>query len=377
MRGMTFLALTLAALVMPDVECRADEPVERSANATTRLVRRPSSYWASYRPSIALPESRSTWTALAVPTTPFGLTSGEALTPPNGRMGVSVTRLSDERRLIDLRNRPWISDGEVNIVQVEYVSRRLPVRIGGRSLAFHWSASLAAISLEHGVLENARNWVEEYPFFGEPSALGHFIGGRDLTVSGQDLLGSAPLLKLRLAGKLHLPRARLFGRCLCSAVGVGLSMPAFGWSTSSANDNVQPDLTLAYRLPLSARWVLTGASSLSVPGSTPFFRRRRIDTRNVLFGTHLQAEFWINRHLAVSGGFQHQTPYLTGTGLPMDETSTFGLIGLMWRPNACHVLHLIFAENTQTGIPQGRQRDFTDMQTDSDFALQLGWRYSL
>jgi hypothetical protein len=334
--------------------------------------------WASYVPAMPLPNSRAAWTSIAVTPTPFDLTSGEALTPARGRVSVFITRISDERFLEDLQLRRWDSDGEINIVRAELVSPRMWVRLGGRRLPAHVSASMHAYSLEHAVLDRLRNLVEEELLSADPGVIqGHDIGGRDLEIAGQDMLNSAPILKLRLAGKLHLPCTHLFRRPLYSALSLGVTTPAFGWSTSSGNESVQPDLTLAYRWSITRKWAFTGATTVTLPGTTERFDALDVETKDVLVGSHLQVEYWFNNCWSAALGFQYQTSYLDGTGLPMDEASTYATLGFMWRPNPRHVFHIIFSENPQSNIPSGAQRNFDNSQRDSDFALQIGWRFSL
>ncbi len=372
------VAALVVALLAGDAAAHADDLREAVSVLVQTPRQRLHRVWTDYVPAMPIPESRSSWTSIAVGPSPFDLTSGEALTPRRGRIGATLNRISDERFLIDLQGRTWDSDGEVNVVQVEYVSPALPVRLGRYRLSAHLSASMTAYSLEHGVLENIRNWVEEDLLFGDPLSIGHDIGGRDLIAGpGDDLLNSAPLLKLRVAGKLHLPRVCLFRRPLDSALSLGLTMPSFGWSTSSGNGSVQPDVTLAYRLRLSRRWALHGASTLMFPSGTERFDQLGIDTESVLFGTHMQGEYWFSRRWAIGFGVHWQSGYFRDTGLPMDVSSFYGTIGFMFRPHPCHVLHIVWSENLQTGIPRGAQRDFSNSQTDSDFALQIGWRYSL
>ncbi len=331
-----------------------------------------------YHPSMPMGETRSAWTAPAASPTPFALTAGEAMTPLRGRVALNITRISDERNLVDIPGREWNSDGEVRVVSVEIVSPRHILRLGSVRVPVHASASIHAYTVEDGIFEELRNAVEEGPFSAGDAILdNHDIGGREHSIDGQDLLGTTPLWKLRFGVKVPLPRARIGCYHLLTSVSLGVTLPAFGANAEAGNEDVQPDVTLAYALPFSRKLWLTGAATVSIPGSTERFDELGVDTSDVLFGWHGNLEYWFNPCWAAALGFQYQTSYIDGTGLAMDEDSTYLNIGILWRPHPRHTIHLVWSENPQEQIGFGTTRDHDGAQKDADFTFLLGWRYSL
>ncbi len=280
--------------------------------------------------------------------------------------------------MVDGTGRRWDSDGEVRAISLEVVSPRFVVNAGPLCIPMHVSASLHAYTLEHGIFERLRNLVEE-ELLGATQVFNdnHDIGGRELSIAGGDLLGSTPTWKLRFGVEVPLPSIEIMQSRLFTALSVGVTLPAFGADKSAANEDIQPDVALAYTLPISKRLWFTGAFALSWPGSTKTFDDLGVTTEDVLFAWNGNLEYWFNDCWAVAGGFQFQTSYLDGTLLAMDEDSTYFNIGIMWRPTARHTIHLTWSENPDSAIGFGSTRDFDGAQKDSDFTFLLGWRYSL
>lgn len=349
-----------------------------AADAARPIRRQRSAPRDIYHPSVPMGETRSAWTAPAVSPTPFALTAGEAMTPLRGRVALNITRISDERDLVDIPGRAWNSDGEVRAVSLEVVSPRHILRLGSVRVPVHASASIHAYTSERALFDELRNVVEEELLGAGQSILdNHDTGGREHSIGGEDLLGTTPLWKLRFGVKVPLPRVRLGCYHLLTSVSAGLTLPAFGANTEAGNEDVQPDFTLAYALPFSRKLWLTGAATVSLPGSTERFDELGVDTSDVLFGWNGNLEYWFNPCWAVALGLQYQTSYIDGTGLAMDEDSTFFNIGILWRPHPRHTIHLVWSENPQTGIGFGAERDHDGAQKDADFTFLLGWRYSL
>lgn len=361
-----------------DEEANTAARAYAAANGNQPIRRARSAARDIYHPSMPMGETRSAWTAPAVSPTPFSLTAGEAMTPLRGRLALNITRVSDERFMIDNQGRRWDSDGEVRSIQLEIVSPRRVLSLGCLRIPVHVSASLHAYTLEHALFEGLRNWVEE-ELLGAGSDIldNHDTGGKDLIIDGQDLLGSTPMWKLRFGVKVPLPRARIGCYSLFSSVSVGLTLPAFGSSTEAGNEDVQPDLTLAWALPMSRKVWLTGAATVSAPGSTERFDELGIETEDVLAGANLNLEYWFSPCFGAGVGLQYQTSYLAGTGLSLDENTVYFNLGLFWRPHPRHTIHLIWSENPEGEIVFGSANDFDDAQKDADFTFLLGWRYSL
>jgi hypothetical protein len=371
------LLLVLAGTAVAE-ERRPTFSTETPVGAPPARLERRTGAWDTYRPSLPMGPTRSAWTSLVVSPTPFALTAGEALTPCRGRVALNWTRISDERFMDDLAGRRWDSDGEVQVIGLEVVGRRMPFRLGGRQLAAHLSASFHAYSVEHGVWERLRNLVEEDLLGATPTVVAnHDIGGRHLQIGGDDLLESTPMMKVRLGAKVQMPCTTVFRHPLRTALSLGLTLPAFGGKNQSGNRDLQPDLTLAYRYTLARAWGITGALTVSWPGTSERFAALGVRTSDVLLGGNLNLEWWFHRCWAVALGFQYQTSYLEGTGLAMDEDSTYVNLGFLWRPHPRHALHIVFSENPQGKIAFGSTRNFSDTQRDADFTMLLGWRFSL
>ncbi|MDJ0975696.1 MAG: hypothetical protein QNJ98_14640 [Planctomycetota bacterium] len=367
-----------APLPVIDAEADAAARAYAAADGAQPIRRARTPVRDIYHPSMPMGETRSAWTAPAVSPTPFSLTAGEAMTPLRGRVALNITRISDERFMVDNQSRRWDSDGEVRSIQLEVVSPRRVLSLGGLRIPVHVSASLHAYTLNHALFEGLRNWVEENLLGASDDVLdNHDTGGKDLIIDGQDLLGSTPMWKLRFGVKVPLPRQRIGCYSLFSSVSVGLTLPAFGSSTDAGNEDLQPDVTLAWALPFSRKVWLTGAATVSAPGSSERFDELGIETEDVLANANLNLEYWISPCFGAGIGLQYQTSYLAGTGLSLDENSVYFNIGLFWRPHPRHTIHLVWSENPEGEIVFGSANDFDDAQKDADFTFLLGWRYSL
>jgi hypothetical protein len=329
-----------------------------------------------YLPTLPQPESRAPFLAVALPPTVEGLTAGEALTPIRGRFGLDSKRISDERPLRDNQRRDWTSDGEVRVITMEVVSPRARLRLAGLAIPVHFSASVHAYTLSHPLFDGVRNYLED-TYFGSDQVVKaiHNIGGRALDVDGDAWLDADPLFKVRVAAKFPLPRFCVGGRPVDSALSIGATLPAFGSKTSSANDEIVPDVALAWRVPLRRNLFLGGSASASVAGATPRLRALGYETTGVAARAGLDLEWWFHRRWAAMIGFSWNFPWIENTGLPMDVTSSYFEIGFLHRLTLQDALYITFSENPQTGIAIAGTRDFTNAQTDADFTVQFGWRH--
>ncbi len=337
--------------------------------------------WSAYVPTVPIAEIRSAWTVAATPPNPFLLTSGEAMTPARGGLSLNVTFLSDERQLTDNQNRIWESDGEVRIYSLEYITPAMYLRLCGRRLPFHVSGSLHGYVLGHATFDWLRNWVEENLLSASQSVLdSHDTGGRDLFVQSptdrETFLGSSPLWKAKIVGKLGLPPLDLCGSCLVSALSVGITPPAFGDNEDSGNDDVAFDATLAYQMHLGKGFRVTGASSVALPGDSRRLKRLGVATEDVIFSSFLNLEYWFSKRWAFAIGASFNSAFIGGTALPMDLDSWYINAGLQFRCSRKSTLYLLFAENPESTITTTQFADFDDSQKEADFTLTFGWKFA-
>ena len=341
-----------------------------------RRIRRRMSASCCYLPTLPQPESRASFLATALPPTVEGLTAGEALTPLRGRFGLDSKRISDERPLRDNQRRRWTSDGEVRVITMEVVSPRARLRLGELSIPLHVSASLHAYTLSHPLWDGVRNYLED-TYFGSDQIVKsiHDIGGRALDVDGDAWLDADPMFKVRLAAKFPLPCFCAFGRPVDTALSIGATLPAFGSKSSTGNDEVVPDVALAWRVPIRKNLFLGGSASASFAGATRRLEDLGYDTTGIAARAGLDLEWWFHRRWAAMVGFSWNFPWVENTGLPMDVTSSYFELGFLHRLTRRDALYLTFSENPQTGIAIAGTRDFSNAQTDADFTVQLGWRH--
>jgi len=334
-----------------------------------------------YVPAVPIGPSRAMHTALVMPTTPWLLTDGEAGTPERGRVAFHLTRLSDERAYTDLPGNTWRFDGEEQLATLEVVSPRLCLDVLGRGQRFHLAGSVTAHTLGYAWFADLRDFVEDV--IGQADAgikAAHDPYGRALTRTDAagattDLLDSTPVWKARGAIKFPLRETTLFGRTLSSAWSVGVGAPAFGGRSDSANESVQLDTTLAWALPLSERWRLTGGFDLALPGASRTLDRFGVRHRTLVPGGTLSAEWWPSPSFAVALGASINGPYTRDGSAPTDLTSYYLHLGVLWRASERAELHVLFAENpgnliVTKGTPSSRYSFFT--QRDADFSLTMG-----
>lgn len=338
-------------------------------------------FFDEYVPVVPIGPSRTMHTTLAMPPVPWLLTDGEAGTPSRGRIAFHVARLSDERVYTDNRANTFAFDGEEQLATLEVVSPRLCVRAFDRSIGFHVAGSLTAHTLGFAWFADLRNVIENS--IGNADAgiqAAHDDLGRELTITDgalttTDLLDSTPLWKARLALKFPLRDIGVAGRRLSTAWSIGLTAPAFGGHAGSGNEAVQVDTTLAWALPLSERWRLTGALNVALPGRSSTLERFGIDHQTLVAGGVVSVEWWATRSFAVALGATVNGPYTRDTDAPTDLASFYLNLGLLWRPSDRAEVHLLFAENpghkiVTNGLPDSDYTFFT--QRDADFSLTFG-----
>ena len=335
-----------------------------------------------YRPTVPIGEMRSTWTTLVLPPQALSLASAEAQTPRRGQFRLSATRLSDDRLLQDDVGRFWETDGEIQIVTAEVVTPGKVFPLFGSSGAIHGVASLHMYSLEVGLFDAARNFVEEYILGGDDAVLDeHDIGGRTLTVDDEDLLGHQDtMFKARIGTKIRLPSAQLGCGCFHHSLSLGVTPPAFGDKTDSGNRDWAPDATLAYAWDISRKFRLSGATTVAYPGTSKRFDELGVKTSDWILSSMLNLEWWPSRQWGFSFGVTGNTAYTQDTGLPMDLASWYMNIGIQFVPSCKHSLYFVFTENldrnVQTYNTSPGNTDYGSAQKEADFSFILGWRYS-
>ena len=342
------------------------------------------SYCDAYVPTVPINDSRSAFTILVMPPTPWQTTQGEADTPARGRLAFHVSRLSDERLLTDDDGNVWESDGEMQTASLEWVSPRICLRGSGSWQApAHVSVSLTAYSLQYAVLDGLRNFVEENLLNADQAVLdSHTIGGRELSITDASpekthLLFAQPLWKAKVVGKVGLPDVRIGSGAIRSSFSVGVTPPAFGESTDSASDAFAVDAVLAFQVPIVHRLRLTGAASVTFPGSSPTYDDHGVGHVDAVGGAFGNLEWWVADRFAIALGMSWNQAYFEGTGLPMDLDSTYVNLGLMYRLTQGVEAHLLFSENTETQINTAPGSDFHDSQKDADFVLTFGMSFVL
>jgi hypothetical protein len=327
-----------------------------------------------YVPVVPVADTRAAMTALVLAPSPWLLTGGDPLTPERGRATLRWQRIDDERDLTDLDGNVWSSDGEVQAVSLEVVSPKIrfaPSRCA-LPLCFHVGASIHAYTLTEAVFDGLRNWVEEDIIGSDATVQGnHDLGGRELSLNGEDLLEST-LWKAKAILKVPLPDVPIETTRLQGSFSVGLTSPAFGTSRDSGNSEMQVDATLAFALPLSSKFRIVGGGSVLFPGSAPAYDDVDLDVETAVGSARIGLEWWVSRRFAAMVGFSYYGHYTKGSGLPTDHDSSFVDLGFLWRVNDRFDVHLFGSENPQSDIVTTPGADFSNSQTDADFTIGLG-----
>jgi hypothetical protein len=327
-----------------------------------------------YAPMVPVADTRAAMTTLVLAPSPWLLTSGDPTTPQNGRATLRWQRISDERDLADFDGNVWASDGEVQAVTLEYVSPRIsfgPSRCAA-PICVHLGASVHAYTLTTAVFDGLRNAIEEGLLNSDEAVRDmHDIGGRELSLNGEDLLEST-LWKAKGIVKMPLPDLQMESTRLQGSFSVGVTSPAFGADRDSGNEDVQVDATLAFSLPLSRFFRLVGGASVLFPGSAPAYDDVDLEVETIVPSARLALEWWMSRRFAAMVGISYYGHYTTDSGLPTDGDSTFVDIGFLYRINEHWDIHLFGAENPQTEIITNPGGDFGNSQRDADFTIGLG-----
>lgn len=338
-------------------------------------------FFADYVPAVPVASSRTMFTTLAMPTSPWTLTESEAGTPERGRVAFNLARVSDERKITDDDGNTFEFDGEVQVATLEVVSPRFHVNLGCCRVPFHLAASLSAYTLNYAWYDGLRNFVEG-DIVGWSSAIrdAHTLQGRELSVTPSaggkdDLLGSSPMWKARGVLKVPLKEQTVDGVGFESAMSLGVTAPSFGSHSDSGNSEFAFDLTLAAAVPLSERWRLTGAVNVALPGKSNALDDLGIDHQTIVAGGIVSAEWWISHRVALAFGVTCNSPYTRDSGLPTDLVTWYGNLGLLWRPSERSEVHILFTENFEPGIAVDGTpptSNYSGGQKDSDFNITIG-----
>jgi hypothetical protein len=331
-----------------------------------------------YLPMVPVANTRSAMTTLVLAPSPWTTTSGDPGTPSNGRASFRWERISDERVLTDFDGNVWASDGEIQAVSLEYVSPRISFRPSNcvAPLCFHLAASVHAYTLTEAWFDGLRNWVEE-DLIGSDAEVQdmHDIGGKELSLNGDDLLEST-LWKAKGTLKIPLPDVPVETTRLFGSLSFGVTTPAFGGSEDAGNENVQLDATLAFGLPLSRYLRVVGGASVLFPGEASAYEDVGLEVETAVGTARLGLEWWFTPRFAAMVGFSWYGHYTRDSGLPTDEDSTFIDIGFLYRIDERWDVSLYGAENPQSEILTTPGADFSDSQTDADFTIGLGVGWS-
>jgi hypothetical protein len=336
-----------------------------------------------YFPVVPINESRSAFTAFAPPPSAFVGSEGDAGTPCRGSVSIHIERLSDERVLTDNLGNVYSSDGEVQLTTLEWVSRRFTLPGVCRYVPFHVGVSLTGYSLHGAAFDWLRNFVENDILGSTPEVrAGHDIGGRELNVTTPagdqtDFLSAWPLLKVKGFVKFPLHEVRLGCTRLRSALSVGITTPAFGNHSDSGNSSFQPEAAFAFSLPFYNHLRWTGAACVAWAGGTDEFQRLGLRHEDWVLSGETNLEYWFSWRWALAAGVSWNSAYLRDSGLPMDLSSVYVNIGLLYRLGPCSDLHLMFSENPENQINTLPGSDYHASQKDADFTLALGWRLAL
>ena len=340
-----------------------------------------SSFFDAYVPVVPVGPSRSAFTTMVMPATPWLLTQGEASTPLCGRVGFNLSRISDERMFTDDVGNRYESDGEVQVAVLEGVSPVIWSDVGGCCIPFHVAGSLSAYSLNYAWFDHFRNFVEENLFNADQSVIdSHTLRGRELSITDpggdrHNLLDSTPMWKFEGVIKFPLPDVPVCSHALTGSLSVGIAPPAFGNHDESGNRTIQGDVTLAMALPFSEHFRLTGAANLAVPGESKALDRRGVDHHDLVGGGILGLEWWPTQRFAVSLGGTVNGPYTRDSGLSTDLASYYVNFGLLYRVSSRLEFHALFSENpggkiAVNGTPSS---DYSfDTQRDADFSVTFG-----
>jgi hypothetical protein len=338
-------------------------------------------FFDEYVPAVPVAETRTFLSTAALPPTPFLLTQGEAETPLRGRVALNSTRISDERFMTDDNGTRFELDGELWLGNLEWVSPRFSLPIGCEALPMHVGLSLTAYSLQFGVLDELRNFVEEDLLGSDQvvqdahSPIGKEFNATPAAGSPIDLLDSSPMWKTKAVLKIPLSEGNGCGGGLRAALSLGLVPPAFGAESESGNSTIAGDAVLALGLPITDCFRVTAAGALTYPGDSDRLDDLGIEHRDLVWSGYVNLEWWASPRFAIALGVSANGPFTEDTGLPTDLTSVYVNLGLLWRPSPRTEIHLLFSENPGGKINVDQQPtddlDF-DTQRDSDFQLTLG-----
>lgn len=330
-----------------------------------------------YVPMMPVADNRAAITTLILSPSPWLTTAGDPLTPERGRLALRWQRIEDERTLGDRDGNLFVSDGEIQEVSLEYVSPRITVSPCGSCVAFHLAASVHAFSLTDALWDGLRNWVEEDLANSDDVVRAmHDLGGRELSVNGDDMLESV-LWKVK--GAIKFPLSDVGGDRvrLQSALSVGVTSPAFGPDDASGNRGIQADTALAFAVPFSTKARFVGGVGVLFPSESDRFKDLGIDSEGVVPVARVGFEWWPVPCFGAMIGASWNGHYTTGTGMPTDEDSWYVDFGLIWRLSPRVDFHLFGSENPDPKIVTGTDADFSESQKDADFTIAAGFGLTL
>jgi hypothetical protein len=338
-------------------------------------------FFDGYVPVVPICESRTPFTALVMPTTPFTGTQGDGDTPCGGSIGFNLQRVDDERRFTDDQFTQFEVDGELQIATLEWVSARQTTRIGCSCIPWHVAIQVSAYSQHSAWYDGLRNFFEEN-IIGRDQGIAdaHGLGGVELsatTAAGDriDFADSSPMWKAKGILKVALPDFDVKGRPGHWSASLGVTAPAFGSNRESGNTYVVPEVVLAATVPVAERFRLTGAASLTVPGPSENFDDLGIDHNPVVWGAYANLEWWASPRFAVAAGLSANGPYTVDSGLPTDLFSFYVNVGVLYRVTDRVEVHLLFSENPGTGIITNGDANSNynlNTQRDADFTITFG-----
>jgi hypothetical protein len=364
-----------------DAPCRGTPPPSPCMPPRECVSACAAGFFDGYVPVVPTPESRIAFTALIFPATPFLGTQGDGDTPRGGGVSLNFTRIDDERRFLDDEGTQYELDGELQVVTLEWVSPRQSLNLCGSCVPFHVGLSLSAYSGHQAMFDWLRDFVEENVVGQDPGVdAAHNPGGREFsatTFAGDrtDFIDESPMWKAKGILKVPLPDFDVGGRPGRWSASLGVTAPAFGSHDASGNDTVVPELVLAASVPLSEKFRLTGAGSLTVPGSSRAFDDLGIDHDAVVAAGFANVEWWASCKFAVSLGLSVNGAYTRDSGLPSDYFSFYLNMGVLYRLSDRAEVHLLVSENPTTQIVTDgdADSDYTlNTQRDADFTITIG-----
>lgn len=353
---------------------------------------------------------RSTLTTLFVTPTPLKLTESNPIPNKNGEFHIVTSRLSDERRITDVNNNKYVSDGELAMSSFEFVSPAYEVSVSDKKFPVHFGVSLHRYTVEKPVFDQIRNQVERKVIGHSRESVEsvHTTGGQELSVQVKNgevmsatqsaqsadgvsigfsdtaeqtqkksiLANDEELIKLKLTAQTVIHKGVIKGIPVTSSLAIGLTLPSMGDGNYAGNKNIGIDATLATAAKLSKNLRIRGAVSISFVGGSEFFDELGIDYNDSTVTAFAGVEYNITDKVIAGLGYTFNQAVTKNTDLSTDYNSHYINAGLSYKLSDNLTSSITFSENPEGAILEGYQSSYDGAQKDADFTVTIGLHYN-